>query len=127
MSDDLDTDALTTRERAILERTRTASTLLDEAIRIPVINYRVGIGPIIGLLPVSGDAVGGVLSLYVVAESARLGVPPKTLFRMLVNVAIDTVGGSIPVAGNLFDVVWKANERNVSLLEDHLADRAGIE
>lgn len=126
MSEDLDTDALTSRERAALERTRTASTLFDEAIRIPGIGYRVGIDPLIGVLPVSGDAVGAVLSLYIVAESARLGVPPKTLLRMLVNIAIDTGVGSIPIAGDLFDIVWKANKRNVSLLEAHLAERADI-
>jgi hypothetical protein len=126
MSDDLDTDALTARERAALERARTTSTLLDEAVRIPGIGYRVGIDPLLGLLPVSGDAVGAVLSLYIVAESARLGVPPKTLVRMLVNVGLDAGAGSIPVAGDLFDAVWKANKRNVSLLEDHLDDRADI-
>ena len=113
-------------DRAALERARTASTLLDEAIRIPGIGYRVGIDPLIGLLPVSGDAVGAVLSLYIVAESARLGVPRETLARMVVNIAIDTAGGSIPIAGSLLDAVWKANERNVSLLEDHLADRSDI-
>lgn len=124
MADELDIDALSSRDRAALERARSASTLLDEAIRIPGIGYRIGIDPIIGLLPVSGDAVGAVLSLYIVAESARLGVPRKTLARMLVNIGVDTVGGSIPIAGSLLDVVWKANERNVSLLENHLADRA---
>lgn len=126
MPDDLDTDELTAREQAALKRARTASTLLDEAVRIPGIGYRVGIDPLIGVLPVSGDAVGAVLSLYIVAESARLGVPPKTLVRMLVNIGIDTGAGSVPVAGDLFDVVWKANKRNVSLLEDHLADRTDI-
>ncbi|HET7323921.1 MAG TPA: DUF4112 domain-containing protein [Halococcus sp.] len=126
MADELDIEALTARERAALERARRVGTLLDEAIRIPGIGYRVGIDPLIGLLPVSGDAVGAVLSLYIVAEAARLGIPQKTLIRMLVNVGIDTVGGSIPVAGSLLDAVWKANERNVSLLEDHLADRADI-
>ncbi len=124
MANELDIDALSSRDRAALERARSASTLLDEAIRIPGIGYRIGIDPIIGLLPVSGDAVGAVLSLYIVAESARMGVPRKTLARMLVNVAIDAVGGSIPIAGSLLDVVWKANERNVSLLEKHLTDRA---
>lgn len=126
MSDDLDTDALTRRERAALERARKASTLMDEAIRIPGIGYRVGIDPILSIAPVSGDIAGAVLSMYIVAEATRLGVPPKTLVRMVVNIAIDTVGGSVPVAGTLLDAVWKANKRNVSLLEDHLAERADI-
>ena len=126
MTDELDTDALTARERAALKRVRTASKLLDEAIRIPGIGYRVGIDPLIGVIPVSGDTVGAVFSMYIVAEAARLGTPPKTLLRMLVNIAIDTGAGSVPIAGDLFDVVWKANKRNVSLLENHLAERADI-
>lgn len=123
---DFDPETLSRRDRAALKRARNAGTLLDEAIRIPGIGYRVGIDPIIGLLPVSGDAVGALLSLYIVAEAARLGAPRKTLARMVANIAVDAVGGSIPIAGSLLDVVWKANERNVSLLESHLAERAEI-
>jgi hypothetical protein len=123
MADELDTTALTSRERAALKRARSASTLLDEAIRIPVIGYRIGIDPILGILPISGDAVGAALSLYIVAEAARLDAPRKTLARMMVNIGVDAVGGSIPILGNLFDVFWKANERNVSLLESHLEKR----
>ena len=126
MKRESDLDALPARERAALDRTRTASRLLDEAIRVPGTDFRVGIDPILSLVPVSGDAVGAVCSLYIVAEAVRLGITRKTLLKMLTNVAVDTVGGSIPVVGSLVDAVWKANRRNVALLEDHLAVRTDI-
>lgn len=126
MADDLDMDALTRRERAALKRSRTMAQLLDEAISVPGINYRVGLDPLLSIAPVSGDIAGAALSLYIVAEAARLGVPPKTLLKMGGNIAVDAVGGSIPVLGTLVDAVWKANKRNVSLLESHLADREDI-
>jgi hypothetical protein len=122
----LDLDSLSGRERGALKRTRTMGTLLDDAIPIPGVGYRVGIDPILGLLPVSGDLAGAVLSAYIIAEAALVGVPPKTLGRMALNVAADTLVGSIPVAGDLFDAVWKANERNVALFEAHLADRTDV-
>lgn len=124
---ELDTEELSESDQAALERARRAGTLLDEAVEIPGIGYRVGIDPILSIMPVSGDLAGAALSMYIVAEATRLGVPPKTLVRMLANIGVDTVGGSVPVAGTLVDAVWKANQRNVALLEDHLAERNGTE
>ena len=126
MADDLDMDSLTRREQAALKRTRRMARLLDEAVEIPLINYRVGLDPLLSIAPVSGDAAGAVLSLYIVAEAARLSVPPKTTLKMVLNVALDTIAGGVPVLGTLVDAVWKANKRNVALLEDHLADREDI-
>ena len=126
MADDLDMDSLTRREQAALKRTRRMARLLDEAVEIPLINYRVGLDPLLSIAPVSGDAAGAVLSLYIVAEAARLSVPPKTTLKMVLNVALDTIAGSVPVLGTFVDAVWKANKRNVALLEDHLADREDI-
>lgn len=126
MTDELDENALTGREQAALARTRTMARLLDEAVAIPGIGYRVGLDPLLSIAPVSGDAAGAALSLYIIAEATRLGVPPKTLLKMVANVALDTLGGSVPVLGTLVDAAWKANKRNVSLLEDHLADREDV-
>ncbi|WP_049998222.1 DUF4112 domain-containing protein [Halococcus sediminicola] len=126
MTDDLDMESLTRREQAALKRTRRMARLLDEAVEIPIINYRVGLDPLLSIAPVSGDAAGAVLSLYIVAEAARLSVPPKTTLKMMLNVALDTIAGGVPVLGTLVDAVWKANKRNVALLEDHLADREDI-
>jgi len=103
-----------------LERCRLVARLLDDAVRIPYTPVRVGIDPIVGLLPVAGDIVTGLASLYVVAEAARLGVPGAVLARMLFNVLLDVAIGSVPVVGDLLDAVWRANSRNVALLERHL-------
>ncbi|WP_136602339.1 DUF4112 domain-containing protein [Salinigranum halophilum] len=100
-----------------LRRARRVATLLDDAVTIPVVNVKVGLDSLIGLLPLSGDLAAGLLSLYIVFEAARSGVPRTVLARMLFNVAVDTVVGSVPVVGDLFDVVWKANRRNVTLFE----------
>lgn len=111
---------LSRREEAALGRARFAARLLDDAFRVPGTNVRIGVDPLISVVPVSGDLVAGGLSLYIVAEAARCDVPPRTLARMLANVGVDTVGGSVPILGSLVDVAWKANRKNVALLEEHL-------
>ncbi|WP_276302489.1 DUF4112 domain-containing protein [Halorussus lipolyticus] len=105
-----------------MERVRVVADLLDEAIEIPGINYKIGLDPILGILPVGGDAVSAAISLYIVAEGARMGASRDTVLKMLFNIGVDTVIGSIPVLGTLIDAVWKANERNVALLEDEFSD-----
>ncbi|WP_137286146.1 DUF4112 domain-containing protein [Halorussus salinisoli] len=105
-----------------MERVRVIADLLDEAIEIPGINYKIGLDPILGILPVGGDAVSAAISLYIVAEGARMGASRDTVLKMLFNVGADAVIGSIPVLGTLIDAVWKANERNVALLEDEFSD-----
>lgn len=104
-------------QHQVLERLRHLSYLLDSAFRIPVIGYRVGWDAVLGLVPVLGDAVGMLFSGYIVVEAARLGVPKRVLARMIFNLALDATIGSIPLIGSLFDAVWKANIRNMRLLE----------
>jgi len=94
--------------------------VLDTAIRIPGTNVRFGLDPIIGLIPGLGDLASAVLSGYVVLTGIRLGAPRSLIARMIANVAIDTVVGSVPVIGDLFDASWKSNQRNVALLERHV-------
>jgi len=108
-------------DEAAVTRIRTVAYVLDRSVRVPGTNFRVGLDPILGVLPVAGDIVAAGLSLYIVLESARLGVSRPTLLRMLVNIAVDAAGGSIPFAGDLFDTMWKANERNVELALEELA------
>jgi hypothetical protein len=108
-------------DEAALHRMEAVAHALDESVRIPGTNARVGLDPILGAVPVTGDLISGAVSLYIVAESARLGVSRATLLRMIANIAIDVVGGSVPYVGTLFDSFWKANVRNV---ERALADLA---
>ena len=99
---------------------RTLARVLDSAVKIPGTGIRIGADSVFGLVPVVGDIAGAALSGYIVLASARLGAPAPTLVRMLINIGIDTVVGSVPVLGDMFDVGWRANMRNVELLDVHL-------
>ena len=110
------------RRMADLER---LARLLDEAIRVPGTNVRFGLDALIGLVPGVGDLAGAALAGYIVLAGVRRGAPASVLLRMLLNVGIDTVVGSVPVVGDLFDVGWRANSRNVALLERHATDPQG--
>ena len=87
---------------------------------------RFGLDPILGLIPGFGDAAGAILAGWILVEAVRLGASRATVLRMAGNVAFDALVGAVPVLGDIFDFVWKANLRNVALLERHLAapDRA---
>ena len=122
--DDLDVTLPSTVDEAAVRRMRFVSSLLDESVTVPGTRFSLGLDPILGAVPGAGDVVAAGLSLYIVLESARLGVPFTTLVRMVANVAFDVAVGSIPVVGVLFDAVWKANVRNVELALDALADAA---
>jgi hypothetical protein len=103
-----------------LARARALTRLLDSAARVPGTSMRFGLDPILGLMPGLGDVAGAALSGYVVLLASRLGAPTTVIVRMLGNVVVDTVGGTVPVLGDLFDAGWKANTRNLALLERHL-------
>jgi hypothetical protein len=100
------------------------ATLLDARFVIPFTKFRFGADSLIGLAPGVGDVLTTALSLYIVYEAHRLGVPKTVLARMLGNVAVDGLFGAVPVAGDVFDVMFRANRRNVRILRDHL-DRVG--
>lgn len=100
------------------ERLRDLARVLDEAIRIPGTNIRIGLDALLGLLPGGGDLAGGVFSALIILQAARAGAPTSVLGRMLANVALDVLVGAIPLLGDLFDVAWRANSRNVRLLDD---------
>ena len=95
--------------------------LLDSSIPLPGLKFRIGLDALIGLVPGIGDLIGVVLSGYIVREAARAGLPRSVLARMVFNVAIEGVVGMIPVLGDLFDAGWKANQRNVRLLDTWFA------
>jgi len=90
--------------------------VLDSAITIPGTSIRLGLDSIIGLFPAGGDAIGAALSSIIVLTALRQGVPKPVIWRMVGNVAIDTLVGSVPLLGDLFDVAWKANSKNAELL-----------
>lgn len=107
-----------------LRRLRRFAHWMDEGIRLPGIGLRVGLDPIIGLVPGIGDAAGAVLGAWILVEAARLRASRATLVRIVYNIAVDALSGTIPLLGDAFDVFWKTNLRNVALLERHVADPA---
>ena len=107
-------------------RLRTLAQVLDNSFRIPGTNYRFGIDALIGLVPGIGDAIGAIFSVYIVFQAARLGAPGSVLFRMMSNIGLDTIIGEIPLLGDLFDAGWKANIRNMALLDQHLHQPSAV-
>lgn len=107
-------------DEATLGHLRGLGRLLDGAIEIPGTRIRVGLDPLIGLVPVVGDWIGGVLAGYIVIRAAGLGASGATLLRMLGNLAIDALVGTVPVLGDIFDLTFRANERNLRLLDAHM-------
>lgn len=81
---------------------------------------RFGLDALLGLIPGLGDVTGAAMGSYLVLLGSRLGAPKPVLARMVMNVALDTIAGVIPIAGDLFDVAWKANTRNMALLERYI-------
>jgi hypothetical protein len=100
---------------------RRLAWVLDDMVRIPGTSMRVGLDAIIGLLPAGGDLAGGLMSAWVIVAAHRAGAGPAVVLRMGLNILIDMVIGAVPLLGDLFDVAWKANRRNVALLDEYLA------
>jgi hypothetical protein len=105
-----------------LARLRRYAYWLDSGIQIPGLRWRIGLDSILGLMPGVGDTAGAVLGGWVFVEALRTGIPAATLARMLLNLALDSTVGAVPILGDLFDFVWKANIRNIELLERHQHD-----
>lgn len=112
-------DAIHSSHVPRLKRLRQISQLLDGAIVIPGTKQRIGLDPILGLIPGGGDTVSAALSGYIIIEAARMGLPREALMRMVSNLVLDTVVGSVPVLGDIFDVFSKANLRNMQIVESH--------
>lgn len=103
--------------RAARERLKQLAWLLDSSIPIPGTKFTVGLEALIGLFPFIGDLIGVALSSFILKEAARLGAPKSVLLRMSFNIALEGVVGIVPLAGDVFDTAFKANQRNVRLLE----------
>ncbi|MBA1156143.1 DUF4112 domain-containing protein [Microvirga mediterraneensis] len=103
-----------------IARVTLVAKLLDNAVLIPGLNRRVGFDALIGLVPGIGDAVSAVLASYIIWEARQLGLPRWKIARMIGNVAFDTAIGAIPIAGDVFDVFFKANQRNLRIIHEHL-------
>lgn len=108
---------LTENNDKAIKSLRSLSYILDDAIAIPGTPYRIGIDPLLGLLPGGGDYLSAIFSAYIVIQAARMGASRATVSRMVFNIIVDTLVGTVPMLGDLFDFAWKANNKNLELLE----------
>jgi hypothetical protein len=114
-------------KQAALARLNRFSQMADNAIGIPFTRFRVGLEPIIGLVPVLGDVAGLLMSLYVLLEAHRAGASTRVKLQMVRNMLIDFFGGLVPIVGDVFDFAWKANVRNTQLLREHLETELNVQ
>ncbi|MGV4877070.1 DUF4112 domain-containing protein [Acetobacter indonesiensis] len=103
-----------------LRRVQRLAWVLDAAFRLPGTRFRLGIDALVGLIPVGGSLIMGAVSLYIVWEAWQMRLPPSVLARMVANILLETAIDAVPVAGDIFDAAFKANLRNVALMEQAL-------
>src|SRR5215204_5320721 len=113
---------LTLGQQQRLRALRHTAQLLDSAFEVPGTSYRIGLDPILGLVPGIGDLVSPLFTIGILWQGRDLAIPRIVQVRMLGNVLLDAVVGAVPVAGDLFDFAWKANEKNLALLELHATE-----
>ena len=110
----------TVERLATLNRIRKLSRLMDTAIGIPGTKFRIGIDPIIGLVPGAGDIISTGFSAYIIYLATRFGLPSKDLRKMIFNIGLEAAVGTVPLVGDMFDAYYKSNIRNLAILEQHL-------
>jgi hypothetical protein len=108
-----------------IARVTAVAKFLDSAFVIPGTNRRFGMDAVIGLVPGIGDLLSALLASYIIWEARQLGLPRWKIARMVANVAFDTALGAVPFAGDVFDVFFKANQRNVRIIQDHVGQKRG--
>ena len=108
--------ASNTHPLTIDKKTERLGWLLDDMFRVPVLGWRFGLDALIGLIPGIGDTGTALASFYILASAVRHGVPKITLLRMGMNIGFDYLLGSLPVVGDVADVFWKSNQKNIALL-----------
>lgn len=113
--------------RLHLERVERLTRLMDEAVRVPGTSFRIGLDGVVGLFPVVGDAISLGTNAYVIYVAEQLGVPRRTIGRMVLNSVVDFAGGSVPLVGDLFDFAFKSHRRNLVLLRRALARQSAQE
>lgn len=108
------------RREETQRRLRRLAKLMDSQARVPVLGLRIGADAVLGLVPGVGDVISGAIGAYLIYEAQRLGIPRSALLRMIANVVFDTAIGTIPVAGDIWDLFFRANDRNMQILARHV-------
>jgi len=129
MRDSTKTENTTLSQQQIqtaITRLERFSKMTDSSIRLPFTKFNIGVDAVIGLVPVIGDAAGLISSSYVLLEAQRMGVSKRIKLKIIANMLIDFVGGLIPLFGDVFDALFKANTRNTKILKDYLAQKGSL-
>jgi hypothetical protein len=111
---------LTPEQARIYKDLQRIQHVMDDAVRIPCINRSVGLDPLVGLLPFVGDFASAMVSCVLIARARKVGISGYTMTRMFINVCIDAAVGTIPLLGDVFDIGWQANSRNITIFENHM-------
>ena len=111
------------RAEQSVARLEALARLMDSAFTIPGTNIRMGVDGFIGLVPVAGDLISALMSSYLIWEARQLGASRWVIGRMMANTALDTLVGAVPLVGDAFDVVFRANMKNMALLRKHIAKK----
>ena len=106
-------------------RLEALARLMDNQFGLPGTNFRIGLDPLVGLIPVVGDIISGLISTYLIWEARRLGAPKWLIARMMANTLVDTVVGSVPIVGDAIDALFRSNMKNMALLRRHM-ERRGL-
>ena len=119
---------MNTAQRLVtLNRIRKLSRLMDTAIGIPGTKFRIGLDPIIGLVPGAGDIVSTAFSAYIIYLATQIGISSQDLKTMIFNIGLEAVVGTVPLVGDLFDAYYKSNIRNLAILEQHLQNQPELQ
>ena len=114
---------LSPEDARLVSRLERIAKTMDSAFRLPGTRIRIGFDSIVGLIPGVGDSLTALPALYIIGSAWRLDAPPGLIGRMLFNSGVDLVVGSVPLIGDIFDVGWKSNRRNVDLLKDWISSK----
>jgi hypothetical protein len=101
-------------------RLQRIAKLMDSQVRVPGLGLKIGADAVLGLVPGFGDVITGAIGAYLIYEAQRLGIPRAAIARMVANIAVDTAIGAIPVAGDIWDFFFRANDRNMQILARHI-------
>lgn len=112
--------ALPTDPAAVRKRVEAMEHVLERSFTLPGLNRKVGLDFALGLVPVVGDIITGAMGMYIVWEARNLGMSKLQLARMAANVGFDTLVGAVPLAGDMFDLFWRSNTRNLKIIRKHL-------
>ena len=114
-------DVVGTAEALVrLKRLKTIAWAVDGVFRLPGTKFRFGLNSVIGATPAAGDVLLAGISLYIVNEARKIGLPKDKIARMLANIGVEAAAGAVPLIGTLFDMGFKANLRNIAIIEEHL-------